>query len=50
MKRHLLMIDRVPKETNTAIDFETFAVKWSIRFRVAFGFKEWRFVYGHQVS
>lgn len=50
MKRHLLMIDRVPKETNTTIDFETFAAKWSIRFRVAFGWKEWRWVFGHQVS
>lgn len=50
MKKHLLWIDRVSKETNMTVDFETFMLKWSIYFRCGNGFKDWRWIMGHNVS
>lgn len=50
MKKHLLWINRIPKETKMTIDFETFMIKFSIYFRCGNGFKDWRWIYGHQVS
>jgi phage major head subunit gpT-like protein len=50
MKKHLLWIDRVAKETKMTIDFDTFMLKWSIYFRCGNGYKDWRFIYGHSVS
>jgi len=50
MKRDLLWIDRVKDDINHAFDFETYLSKISIYFRVAFGWKDWRFIYGHNVA
>jgi hypothetical protein len=50
MKKDLLWIDRVPKETKMTVDFDTFAIKWSIYFRMGNGFKGWRWLYGHNVT
>jgi phage major head subunit gpT-like protein len=50
MKKHLLWIDRIAKETKMTVDFETFMLKWSIYFRCGNGFKDWRWCYGHNVS
>ncbi len=50
MKKHLLWIDRIAKETKMTVDFDTFLIKWSIYFRCGNGFKDWRWVYGHNVS
>ena len=50
MKKFLLWIDRISQETDTIIDFETKAVKHSIYSRWGYGFKDWRWVYGHAVS
>ncbi len=50
MKRNLLWIDRIPKETKMTVDFDTFAVKWSIYFRCGCGWKDWRWIFGNQVS
>lgn len=50
MKKHLLWIDRIKPETKMTVDFDTFAVKWSIYFRCGNGFDDWRFVYGNAVS
>ena len=50
MKRHLIWIDRVPREVNTTVDFETFYAKTSIYFRIGCGHNEWRWAYGHVVS
>jgi hypothetical protein len=50
MKRFLLWIDRISQETDTIIDFETKAVKHSIYSRWGYGFKDWRWIYGHSVS
>ena len=50
MKKHLLWINRIKAEVNVTGDFQTLA-KWiSIYFRVANGFIDWRWVYGHQVT
>jgi len=50
MKKYLLWIDRISQETDTIIDFETKAVKHSIYSRWGYGFKDWRWIYGHSVS
>jgi phage major head subunit gpT-like protein len=50
MKKYLLWIDRIKPEFNSQTDFETFAVKNSVYFRIANGFTEWRWIYGHNVS
>uniref|UniRef100_A0A6H1Z964 Putative capsid protein n=1 Tax=viral metagenome TaxID=1070528 RepID=A0A6H1Z964_9ZZZZ len=50
MKKHLMWIDRVPREVNTTVDFETFYAKTSIYFRIGYGWNEWRWCYGHVVS
>jgi len=50
MKKNLLWIDRVQKETKMTVDFDTFMLKWSIYFRLGAGFKDWRWIFGHSVS
>jgi len=50
MKKHLLWIDRIANETKMTVDFDTFMTKFSIYFRCGNGFKDWRWVYGHNVS
>jgi hypothetical protein len=50
MKKNLLWIDRIAKETKMTVDFETFMLKWSIYFRCGNGFKDWRFIHGHNVT
>lgn len=50
MKKMLLWIDRIKAETDTIIDFETKTVKHSIYGRWGYGWKDWRFMYGHQVG
>ena len=50
MKKDLLWIDRIVKETKMTVDFETFMAKWSIYFRCGNGFKDWRWVFGQNVT
>jgi hypothetical protein len=50
MKKHLLWIDRIAKDSKMTIDFDTFMVKWSIYFRLGNGFKDWRWIDGANVS
>jgi hypothetical protein len=50
MKENLIWIDRIMPEFNLTVDFETFTIKDSVYFRVAYGFLDWRWVYGHNVS
>lgn len=50
MKKFLLWIDRVKPESNNTVDFETFIWKFSIYFRIACGFLNWRWIFGHNVS
>jgi hypothetical protein len=50
MKKALIWINRIKPEVAVTGDFSTLA-KWiSIYFRVAYGFIDWRWCYGHQVS
>jgi len=50
MKEDLLWLNRVSPEKNANIDFQTKATQVSIYFRIAAGFKDWRWIYGHNVS
>ena len=50
MKQDLIWIDRIAPETSNIVDFETFMMKHSVYFRCAFGFIDWRWIYGHNVT
>lgn len=50
MKEDLLWINRINDDINHTFDFETYLKKISIYFRVAYGHKNWRWIYGHNVS
>ena len=50
MKKYLIWIDRIPMEADTIVDFETKSVKHSIYSRFGYGFTDWRFCYGQNVS
>ena len=50
MKNDLLWINRIGDDINHTVDFETYMLKMSIYFRAAYGWKDWRFIYGHNVT
>jgi hypothetical protein len=50
MKKDLFWIDRIAPDVNNTVDFETFTMKHSIYFRIAYGHVDWRWVFGNQVS
>jgi len=50
MKEDLLWLDRISPEKNANIDFQTKATQVSVYFRIAAGFKDWRWCFGHNVS
>ena len=50
MKNDLIWIDRMPVEINFNIDFNTFQNEVSTYFRCGYGFLDWRWIYGHQVT
>ncbi|MCK5616848.1 hypothetical protein KAR91_84080, partial [Candidatus Pacearchaeota archaeon] len=50
MKEDAVWIDRVKPETKNTVDFNTYILQTAIYFRCAYGFKDWRWIYGHQVS
>ncbi len=49
MKRDLLWLDRVMPETKHIVDFETYTYKIALYFRCAYGFKDWRWVFGQNI-
>lgn len=49
-KQDLMFNDRVKPELTNTVDFETFAMKSAVYMRCSYGFRDWRWVYGHQVS
>ena len=49
-KKMLKWIDRTKPETATNADFNTFAVAQSIRGRFGWGWRNWRWIYGHRPS
>jgi phage major head subunit gpT-like protein len=50
MKQFLMWVDRVKPESQNTVDFETFIWKFSIYFRIACGFLNWRWIFGHNVG
>jgi phage major head subunit gpT-like protein len=50
MKRDLIWYDRVAPEFNSVVDYETFVTRMSIYFRCSYAWKDWRWIYGHNVS
>jgi phage major head subunit gpT-like protein len=50
MKEYLLWIDRIAPDIETTKDFETKMFKQSIYSRFAYGWTDWRWVYGHSVT
>jgi len=50
MKKDLIWMDRITPELKNIVDFETYAIKHAVYFRCSYGFIDWRWVYGHNVS
>ena len=50
MKKDLVFIDRIKAELENTVDFETKMMKHSVYMRLAAGFLDWRWIYGHNVS
>jgi hypothetical protein len=50
MKQFNVWIERVAPQTNNTVDFDTFIWKFSVYFRIAYGFLNWRWIYGMNVS
>lgn len=50
MKQDLIWIERTAPEPKTAIDFETYIVKQAVYMDIGYGFKNWRWIYGQNVS
>lgn len=50
MKDFLQWFDRIPLEFAQDKSFETYIAKYSAYMRFAFGWSDWRFIYGHNVS
>lgn len=49
-KQDLMFADRVKPELTNTVDFETYALKSAVYMRCSYGFRDWRWAYGHQVS
>jgi hypothetical protein len=50
MKKFLMWFNRIAPEINTTVDFDHFLYKASIYMRFSFGWRDWRWIYGNQVS
>jgi phage major head subunit gpT-like protein len=50
MKQMLIWIDRIKPEVKTTVDFSTYMLQTAVYFRCAYGWKDWRFIYGQNVS
>ena len=50
MKMFLKWFDRTPVEFNKDKDFDTYISKWSVYNRYSYGFSDWRWILGNQVS
>ena len=50
MKNDAIFVDRMKAEINNTVDFETYMLRTSAYMRCAYGWKDWRFVFGHNVS
>lgn len=50
MKHDLIWIDRIAPEPKNTVDFDTYQLKQAVYFRCAYGFIDWRWVFGHNVT
>lgn len=50
MKQSLLWLNRVNPETKNTVDFATYILMTAVYFRCAYGFLDWRWIYGHTVT
>lgn len=50
MKKMLYWYNRIPTEFHNTTDFDTFMRKYMGYFRCSYGFKDWRFLIGSEVS
>jgi len=50
MKESLVWIDRILPELKNTVDFATYILLVAIYMRFAYGFLDWRWIYGHSVS
>ena len=50
MKLFLKWFDRIPTEFNKDKDFDTYISKWSVYTRYSYGFSDWTWLYGQNVS
>jgi len=50
MKQDAIFIDRIKAELKHTVDFESYMLKHAVYFRCAYGFIDWRFIFGNQVS
>lgn len=49
-KLFLKWFDRIPVEFNKDKDFDTYISKWSVYTRYSYGFSDWTWLYGNEVS
>ena len=49
-KMFLKWFDRIPTEFNKDKDFDTYIAKWSVYGRYSYGFSDWTWIYGNEVS
>lgn len=50
MKKMLYWYNRIPTEFYNTTDFDTMIRKYAAYFRISYGWKDWRFIVGHEVS
>jgi len=50
MKQDLIWIDRIAPEPKTTIDFMTYITQQAVYMNIGYGFKNWRWIYGQNVS
>lgn len=50
MKDNACWYDRIKPEINTERDFLTESLRTSVYFRCSYGFRDWRWIYGHVVA
>jgi len=50
MKEQLKWLDRIKPETKNTVDFMTYILQTAIYMRHSYGWIDWRFIYGHNVS
>jgi phage major head subunit gpT-like protein len=50
MKEQLKWLNRISPETKNTVDFQTYIVQTALYMRHSYGFIDWRFIFGHQVT